>query len=268
MDERPPPLPLADVEAAQQNFARQKERMRELARAYAARHPPTDTLSLAAGLDARLEYTDLGERDGAYDPEHGLILINKKHGAARQRFTLAHEVSHALLLRDDDLLSALHDTFEGDKLENAIETLCNVGAATILIPDTLRRDLIERFGATGRALSELARRADVSASTAMIALTEVLNVPVIFAVAVSAKNLLTVRASSATPAAKYSLGTGTVIPEGHPVEVALATGLPMEEYSYVPFKSGRKLPALVNAYPERFRVLASFQTEGERNPLS
>ncbi len=238
-----------------------KSRMRELARAYAAQHPPTDPLTLVEGLGVRLEYLDMGDRDGALDPEHGLILVNKRHGAERQRFTLAHEVSHALLHGDDDLLSSIHDAYEGDRLEAVIETLCNVGAAAILISEAQLREVIERFGATGQALAELARRADVSASTAMYALTEALTIPVIFVVTVAAKKKLSVRASASTSSVKYSLRPGTPIPEGHPVETAYSTGLIIEERSFVPFRSGRKMPALVNAFPQAGRVMASFQLD-------
>lgn len=239
-----------------------KARMRELARAYAAQHPPSDALSLVEGLGVRLEYLDLGERDGALDPEHGLILVNKRHSPERQRFTLAHEVSHALLHGDDDLLSAIHDAYDGERLEGVIETLCNVGAAAMLIPEELLRRMIERYGATGQALAELSRRADVSASTAMYALSEAVHIPVIFAVAVAAKGKLTVRASAESAGVKYSLRPGTPIPEGHPVETAHLTNFIMTEQSYVPFRSGRKMPAYVVAFPQPGRVFASFQLEG------
>ncbi|WP_425145364.1 ImmA/IrrE family metallo-endopeptidase [Deinococcus sp.] len=267
--------------------AQQRSRMQELARTYAATLPGRDSASLVAGLKAKVVYTDMGERDGAYDPEHGVILIDRKASPQRQRFTLAHEVSHALLLSDDDLLSELHDRFEGQALEEAIETLCNVGAAAILLPDELLLEVLRRYGPSGRAMHELSRRADVSVSSAMYALASAAGGPVLFAICsrlgvkasaleespsarqrqakLGAQRPVVVRSSAETREVKYSLGKGTPVPEDHPIVVALDTGFEQGGRSYVPFKSGRKLPAFVDAYPDgQRRVLASFRLEEKR----
>ncbi|WP_216329801.1 ImmA/IrrE family metallo-endopeptidase [Deinococcus aestuarii] len=247
--------------------------MRELAAAYARRLPGLDTHSLLGGLDATLRFLPMGDRDGAYDPEHRVVLINSRVRPERQRFTLAHEISHALLLDDDDLLSDLHDAYEGERLEQVIETLCNVGAAALLMPEALIDEVLARFGPTGRALAELARRADVSASSALYALAERTALPILYAVCAVSRveaegddeearppsaKALTVRSSAAAPGVKYSLRPGTPIPEDHPVAVALSTHLPITQESYVPFRSGRRMPAYVDAFPDRQRVLVSF----------
>ncbi|WP_034419261.1 ImmA/IrrE family metallo-endopeptidase [Deinococcus frigens] len=249
--------------------------MRELAADYAQALPGLDTHSLMSGLDGvTLTFMAMGDRDGAYDPEHRVILINSRVRPERQRFTLAHEIGHALLLGDDDLLSDLHDNFEGDRLEEVIETLCNVAAAAILMPENLITELLARFGPSGRALAELSRRADVSATSALYTLAERTEAPVIYAVCAVSRleadpaddaddarptgKALTVRASSAAPGVKYSLRPGTPIPEDHPVAVALDTRIPITQDSYIPFRSGRKMPAYVDVFPERHRALVSF----------
>ncbi|GGJ88808.1 ImmA/IrrE family metallo-endopeptidase [Deinococcus aquiradiocola] len=267
--------------------AEQRARMRELAGEYAARLPGRDSEALAAGLKARLVYTDLGERDGAYDPEHGVILVNRRASPQRQRFTLAHEVSHALLLGDDDLLSELHDRFEDERLEQAIETLCNVGAATILMPPDLLNEVLRRYGPTGRAIHELSRRADVSASSAMYALADEAHGPIIFAICsrVGGKKLeegasgrqrqavlgpgrpVVVRASAETAEVRYSLRPGTRVPDDHLITVALDTECHQGGQSYVPFRSGRRMPAFLDAYPDGRRgVLVSFRLEDRPSP--
>lgn len=247
--------------------------MRELAATYAARVPSLDVHGLIEGLEGvQLQFMPMGQRDGAYDPEHHVILINSQTRPERQRFTLAHEISHALLLGDDDLLSDLHDSFEGERLEQVIETLCNVGAATILMPDALIGEVLERFGPTGRALAELARRADVSASTALYALAEHTPSAVLYAVCARSRlesdaedeegsgpaTALTVRVSGGSASMKYTLRPGTPIPADHPVSAAFESNLPVAEASYVPFRSGRKMPAEVDAFPARGRVMVSF----------
>ena len=52
------------------------------------------------------------------------------------------------------------------------------------------------------------------------------------------------------------------IPEAHPVAVALDTHIPLSQASYIPFRSGRRMPAYVDAFPERRRVLVSFALQG------
>lgn len=239
--------------------------MKELAAEYARKVPGLDAHSLMLGLEGiGLEFMPMGDRDGAYDPEHKVILINSKVRPERQRFTLAHEISHAILLGDDDLLSDIHDVFEGDRLEQVIETLCNVGAAAILMPEELVRDLISRFGETGRTLAELSKRADVSASTALYTLADYTQAQVLYAVCAVTKQedgegiqrpVLSVRVSGGSSGVKYTLRQGTPIPDDHPIALALDTGFPMEADSFVPFQSGRKMPAHIVAYPSKYRVV-------------
>lgn len=256
-------------------FSAAKVRMRELAAAYAAGLPALDTHSLTEGLEGvELKFMPMGWRDGAFDPEHNVILINSEARPERQRFTLAHEIGHALLLGDDDLLSDLHDAYEGDELEQKIETLCNVAAAAILIPQHLLSEMCEKYGYTGETLARLARRAEVSASTALYALTEATPEPTIYAVCargqlprdmardlpdVGGEKVLSVRASSSTREVKYTLANGTPIPADHPVAVAFDTDMREERESYVPFRSGKKMKAYVVAYPSRGVVTVSFR---------
>ncbi|ADY27029.1 protein of unknown function DUF955 [Deinococcus proteolyticus MRP] len=248
-------------------FQELKARMQGLAADYAASLPAQDMSSMILGLEGilpqvpQVKAVPLGDRDGAYDPEHHLILIDSAASPQRQRFTLAHEISHALLLNDDDLLSDVHDLFEGERLEQAIETLCNVGAAAMLMPPALVHDVIGRFGPTGRALSELARRADVSASAALYTLAAETETAVLYAVCGAGRaagDSLQVRASAASPSFPYSLSPGTAIPADHPVQEARASGLPVEAVSYLPFRSGRRMPAYVTAYPAGGLVAAAF----------
>ncbi|MFC6591602.1 ImmA/IrrE family metallo-endopeptidase [Deinococcus lacus] len=240
-----------------------RERMRQLAEAYGLSVPGRDAFNLMSGVPAELRFLPMGDRDGAYDPEHGVILINSEMQPQRQRFTLAHEISHALLLADDDLLSDLHDAFEGEQLEEELEALCNLGAATLLMPGALVREVIERFGETGRALAELTRRADVSATSALYTLAEASETKVLYAVCAPVRSSagngpITVRASEGSRHFRYSLTEGTPVPEDHPLVLALASGLETRDQSYIPFRSGKKMKAAVVAFPQLRRVLVSF----------
>lgn len=246
-------------------------RMRQLAQRYAAELPARDAHSLMLGgamQGIELRFLPMGERDGAYDPERSVILINSQSVPERQRFTLAHEISHALLFTDDDLLSDLHDTFEDDALEQTIEVLCNVGASALLIPPETLAEVIDRFGYTGRALAQLVRRTQVSGSAALYALLEQASEAqqrVLLAVcSPSSAGELLVRVAAASAGVRYTLRTGTAIPDDHPAAKAVATGLHEHTKSYIPFRSGRKMPALVDAFAEEGgkRVFVSFDIGG------
>lgn len=237
-----------------------KKRMRELGAIYAAALPALDNHHLLQGLpDTTVAYLNLGDRDGVYDPEHRLILINSETRPERQRFTLAHEISHALLLNDEDLLSDLHDYYEGDELEGQIEILCNVGAAAILIRNEWLEELTARFGYTGRTLAELTHRANVSYSVAAYVLAEQTPAPVIYSLCKKISGHLCVSVSAASPSAQYAWTVGTPVPPEHPISEVCQTYLPISCPSYIPFRSGKKMPAFLQAYPAREGlVTASF----------
>ncbi len=74
---------------------------------------------------------------------------------------------------------------------------------------------------------------------------------------------LEVSFAAKTTAMKYSLANGTVLPMEHPTYAALESGLPIEEQSFLPFKSGKKMPALVDAHPDGGVVYAIFFTDSD-----
>jgi len=256
--------------------------MREIARSYRQQNPWQDNLGMLEGLGAKLRYASLEGQDGAYDPEHNVVFLNPKSSPERQRFTLAHEISHALLLQSDDLLSDIHDSYQGDALEDAIEILCNVGASALLIT----RAMLERTtkgGLSGASVYRLMLEADVSASVAMVSLSEYTEQAALFALCVrparggargkspqevleqlegghmsGARGGLQVRFAPSSRGTLYNLSVGTPIPAEHPIQKALETGIPLEGESYIPFRSGSRVPAWVSAYPERGRVFAVF----------
>jgi Zn-dependent peptidase ImmA (M78 family) len=252
-----------------------KDRIREIARAYRQKYPAMDNLGMLEGIGATLRFTEM-HNDGAFDPEHNVVFLNPKISLERQRFTLAHEISHALLLGDEDLLSDIHDDYDGDDLENTIEVLCNVGAAAILVtPDLLERALSRGLSAT--SVINLMNWGGVSASVALVALAENTLEPAVFALCMPSRGQykknssgetlpsenypsrsLEVKFAPQSASMKYSLSTGTPIPFDHPIQAAFETSLPLEEISYLPFRSGKKMTARVSAYPEKNRVFAVF----------
>lgn len=254
-----------------------KAHVRHLATEFLTLYQAREPLELASAIGVRLEYGELGDKDGAYDPERNMIFLSKRASPERQRFTMAHEVTHFLILADDDFLSDLHDAYEGEELEQNIEVLCNIGASEILIPRAELERLLVRYGASARALAKIIGQFGVSKPAACVALVEAMQEAAIVAVCrakgktqtrrdmlhggESPARSLEVSFAAKTEAAKYSLSNGSQIPSDHPLYTALETGLPLEEKSYVPFKSGKKMPALMDAHPVGSTVLVVFRLE-------
>jgi Zn-dependent peptidase ImmA (M78 family) len=254
-----------------------KQKVRELATDFVDIYNAREPLDLANAIGVRLEYGDLGDKDGAFDPERNVVFLSKKSSSERQRFTMAHEVTHFLILADDEFLSDLHDAYEGDELEENIEVLCNIGASAILVPQDELEKLLKRYGQSARALAKITQQFGISKPAACVVLAEQMTESAIIAV-LRAKGKhatrrdtlhdgetpgrsLEVSFAAKTESMKYALANGTVFAAEHPAYVALETGLPLEEDSYLPFKSGKKMPALVDAFPEKGLVYVIFRIE-------
>lgn len=96
------------------------------------------------------------------------IELRADRPATRMRFTLAHEIAHVLVERDQTVARRTQGLDHDD-----IETLCDWIAASILMP----RNWIQRFTDRDRynlsLLRLVAHRADVSMSAAAVRLAEV-----------------------------------------------------------------------------------------------
>ncbi|WP_456445553.1 ImmA/IrrE family metallo-endopeptidase [Oceanithermus sp.] len=194
-------------------------RVLERAAAFRERYAPLTPDRMAAGVGFRWRTAAIAGRDGLLDAASGTILVAEGQSPRRQRFTLAHEVMHRLIEQDGELLSDLHEAYEGAALERALERLCNLGAAEMLLP----RAEVERALAAGpnpRLVWELAARFAVSEPTVAVALVGALGPGALAAV------------FGGDPLAVYfAFGTGapargTVLPAEHPLVAVRAAGLP------------------------------------------
>jgi hypothetical protein len=73
----------------------------------------------------------------------------------RDRFTIAHEISHAILimgLRDPDFINSLASD---ESTHNEVERLCDIGAAELLMPRTLIADALEQYGLAPNGLRRI-----------------------------------------------------------------------------------------------------------------
>ncbi|MCD7060278.1 ImmA/IrrE family metallo-endopeptidase [Pelagibacterium xiamenense] len=84
-------------------------------------------------------------------PSGYLIRINRHEKRERQRFTLAHEITHYLLHREKIGNGLSDDILYRSRLSDTLEAEANRGAAEILMP---RGKLLERWQEFGNARDE------------------------------------------------------------------------------------------------------------------
>jgi len=204
------------------------ERVLELAAAYRRLHRPLTLDRLAAGVGYRWREAPLAGRDGLLEPASKTILLAAGQPATRQRFTLAHEVMHHLIESDGDLLSDLHDVYEGRALEVALERLCNLGAAEMLIPGEQVAREAAAAGPNPRLVWELAGRHGVSEAAAAVALSRALGPRAQVSIWGGRPLELYFAAGAAAPR------PGLVLPLRHPLAEVRQSGLPYRGWLDLP----------------------------------
>jgi Zn-dependent peptidase ImmA (M78 family) len=96
------------------------------------------------------------------------IGVNRNESYTRKRFTIAHEISHFLLHRNDIRDGVLDDTlYRSEHLSGAQETEANKFAADILMPYGLLQRMAQGPGGN---IDDLARKFGVSAQAMSIRL--------------------------------------------------------------------------------------------------
>jgi Zn-dependent peptidase ImmA (M78 family) len=108
---------------------------------FAVRHPPVDVLKLARRLGTEVRATPLKGDLSALIYRRGsrpLIIVNSRDYENRQRFSLAHEVGHLVLHRDDNVF--VDQVLRRDKKSSLgvdrKEVEANQFAAALLMPRT------------------------------------------------------------------------------------------------------------------------------------
>ena len=140
----------------------------EIMRAHQTAAPvPVEKLANALGLvvvdepDLTDDISGLIERANESEARSGYrIIVNERHTKTRKRFTIAHEIAHYLLHRDQIGDRLQDDALYRSRVSSKIEREANQLAADILMP----RDLIESELRNRDAISidDLARHFEVS----------------------------------------------------------------------------------------------------------
>ncbi|WP_145690039.1 ImmA/IrrE family metallo-endopeptidase [Azospirillum brasilense] len=125
--------------------------------------------ALARELGIEVKTTDMPDNvsgslsRSSDNPERWVIRVNRRHSKNRQRFTVAHEIAHFLLHRNQIGRGVTDDTFYRSNLSDSREREANRLAADILMPWSLIRrateegarsadDLAEAFGVSTAAM--------------------------------------------------------------------------------------------------------------------
>jgi Zn-dependent peptidase ImmA (M78 family) len=231
-----------------------RQRVIQLAEAYRRQHTPLTLERLAGGIGASYQIANIMS-DGMLEFERKKILLADGQSPKRQRFTMAHEVMHYLIRADDEALSELHEHFDGEDLERELESLCNLGAAEMLLPGQAVEAGLTKRGQSPRLVAELAEQHQVSEEVVAIALANRGPRPslVLFAGGKPVK----VYFSSKHPDFRVPLlPRDMVIAKEHPLSDALITGLAFKGQAPLPGLS--KLYAL-EAYPKAGRVYGVYK---------
>lgn len=129
---------------------------------------PIDVEGLARAQGFRVDFQVFEDSlSGMFIREHAIIAVNKRHPRVRQRFTIAHELGHAVLhsqqtpLFVDDLQILRRERGH----HNPQEMQANRFAAELLMPEEKIRHLVTaEFDLYDEAyIAQLARLFDVSA---------------------------------------------------------------------------------------------------------
>ena len=134
---------------------------------------PVKLAALAKELGiAGIESADLSDNvSGLIRKENDryFVLVNSKHHINRQRFTVAHEIAHFILHKDDIGDGVADNTLYRSRLSDKIEAEANKLAAEILMPASLIRKIIEEAG-DNLVVGDIAGKLEVSKSAASIRL--------------------------------------------------------------------------------------------------
>lgn len=148
---------------------------------------PVDLRRVSASLGLRVAVEDLGRLDACLlrDAEAHVVKLNARVSRARRRFSLAHEIAHAVLespgqrdLEPDPTLCRGSGT-----ADRAVERLCDAFAAELLMPYTaFRRLALDETYVSVQGIERLASLFDTSVTAAARRLAETAEAPVVLAI--------------------------------------------------------------------------------------
>ena len=111
--------------------------------------PPVKITEIARNYGLLVEVVDLGKFGakvaGFIEPKKEIIYVNKEDSPNRQAFTVAHELAHWLmhkdqLIKNPNKYAVLYRSPLGAPTEDVIEKEANAFAARVLVPKSILKD--------------------------------------------------------------------------------------------------------------------------------
>ena len=192
---------------------------------------------------------------------------------------------------DEELISTLHDATwdQNGEYERQVERLCNIGAAEFLMPREEFTKLYKEKGFSVELIPFAAKHFGSSAIATTVQLAQVAPNSCITAICEyglipnetirsqsdlfdgenrTPKPKLHVVYSASSPTTKYWLARDTNIPNDHLINQAFLDAQHLEGESYVPFRSGNRMPCYCEALPDtnKNKVYALFHLISPPNP--
>ncbi len=228
--------------------------------------PGTGAKEACERLGLSLEFRALPlDKDGMRVGRH--IVVNRVgRWLPRIQFTTYHEVMHFLVDEDGELIEYFTEVFRDNPVAyaRAVERCCNIGAAEFLLP---RESIRRAIDTEGLSVDQVTRVADVHGSSIVAAAVQVAAcAPVECYVAICAhgpiprgyppRSGLYLEYAIASRSVRYPVARFTPVPEEHLLQRAWETGQRVEGWSYVPFRSGKKMKCYCEGLPLGGRVVA------------
>ena len=141
------------------------------------REDPESAVRAVFGIEVRFRRDVMSDCDfaGSYDHERRVITVDAAAVASRRRFTILHELGHALGRHDDELQDWL---FQFDAAgRNEEERVANAFAGLILLPDHLVSEHIPADGPCAYDVQQLAEMSYASREAACVRASQKLRAP-------------------------------------------------------------------------------------------
>lgn len=213
--------------------------------------------------------------EGSYIKEKRQIILDKRVlTPERSHFSFCHELMHAHIEEDEDLLCLIADAHIQDEYET-IERMCNAGAAELLVPGNEISRLLRTKPFSASLIPELCER--FSASSLAVAFKMISHVSHECFLVIAAptacddrgNRLLKVIYTSKSPAIeKYSIKNGQILPSHSLLYRAwqMGEGISCQEEDCIPFASRTEWIVPSDALRFRGKVFAFFNVTTPSSP--
>lgn len=173
------PLPVTMGNASEFMIKRARELVNRLIECRGREGPPflAEEYAPLQGIK-KIERADLGELDALLLrlPDGYVIKVNSNHSQVKQNYSCAHEIVHTFLHeleRQSSRDSAEFRTLNSSSSNKNKERLCEAAAAELLMPESIFRKYLSRFGLSVTSVEWLAHIFMVSIPATAIRISQV-----------------------------------------------------------------------------------------------